>query len=218
MTITACIFDLDGVIVDTAKYHFKAWQKIAESFDFQFTHAQNETLKGISRYDSLTKLLEYAGVTQTEDQKIALCADKNEIYLDLVKYMDHSEILPGVKEFLEELREKGIKIALGSASKNAIPILEKIGLKEYFEIIIDGNSVSNSKPHPEVFLSGAEGLGVTPSETVVFEDSQKGLEAAIAGKFITIGIGSPEHLSEADAVVPGFEQMTFKSLKDLLAD
>lgn len=218
MTITACIFDLDGVIVDTAKYHFKAWQKIAESFGFDFTHAQNETLKGISRYDSLTKLLEYADIQKTEEEKIELCADKNTIYLDLVKDMDESEILPGVKPLLIELQQKNIKIALGSASKNAIPILEKIGLKEYFEVIIDGNNVSKSKPHPEVFLSGAEQLGSVPSETVVFEDSQKGLEAALAGNFLTIGIGSLEHLSEANAVVPGFEHMTFDKLKKLVSN
>lgn len=216
MAIKACIFDLDGVIVDTAKYHFKAWQIIATELGFEFTHDQNETLKGISRYDSLSKLLEYGNIQKSEAEKIALCDKKNVIYLDLVINMDESEILPGVKEFINEIAQNNIKIALGSASKNAISILEKIGMKDFFEVIIDGNNVSKSKPDPEVFLSGAAQLGVAPAESVVFEDSQKGLEAALAGHFMTVGIGSLDHLAEAHAVIQGFENLTLSKLKDLL--
>lgn len=207
MNIKACIFDLDGVIVDTAKYHYIAWKEIANSLGFEFTEEQNETLKGISRYDSLEKLLQIGNITKTEEEKISLCEKKNQIYLDLANKMDESETLPGVKEFLVELKSKNIGVALGSASKNAIGILEIIGLKDYFDAIVDGNSVKNSKPDPEVFILGAEMLQCSPSDTVVFEDSQKGLEAAISGGFISVGIGEPEVLDIADMVIPGFDNL-----------
>lgn len=214
MTITSCIFDLDGVIVDTAKHHYIAWRTIAHTLGFDFTEEQNETLKGISRYDSLTKLLEIGGISMPEDEKLTLCEKKNIIYLDLANQMDESDILPGVKAFLTELKSHNIAIALGSASKNAVGILEIIGLKSYFDAIVDGNSVKNSKPDPEVFLLGAQLLGTLPSQTIVFEDSQKGLEAAKAGGFISVGIGDPAILDMADLVIPGFAEYTVKSLFD----
>ncbi len=213
MKIKACIFDLDGVIVDTAVYHFKAWQNIAQSLGFDFTHDMNEKLKGISRIDSLNMMLDMANIHKSDEEKDELCKVKNTYYLESLNDMDDSAILPGIPQLIETLEEKGIKIALGSASKNAIKVLELIGLKEKFEIIIDGNGVTRSKPDPEVFLNGAEGLGVLPGESIVFEDSLKGLEAAIAGGFRTVGIGDQENLPIAEVV---YENLSGVSFDDIL--
>ncbi len=216
MKIEACIFDLDGVIVDTARYHYKAWQKIATDLGFDFTEEMNETLKGISRYDSLTQLLKFGQIQKSHEEKLELCKVKNDIYLDSLSEMDESAILPGVTKFLTELDNANIKIALGSASKNAIKVLDLIGIKDSFGVIIDGNGVTKSKPDPEVFLIGAERLKVSPQKTIVFEDSDKGLDAAIAGGFITVGIGNDENLGKADYVMPGFENVSFDHLLSVL--
>ena len=212
METKACIFDLDGVIVDTAVYHFKAWQKIARSLGFDFTHDMNERLKGISRVDSLNMLLEMAEIKKEEHEKQLLCQIKNEYYLDFLSDMNDSAILPGIKVFLNNLESKGIKIALGSASKNAHKVLELIGLKEKFEVIVDGNGVSKSKPDPEVFLNGATQLGVQPAESIVFEDSLKGLEAAQAGGFRTVGIGSAENLPIAEVVYKDLVDISIENI------
>ncbi len=213
MKLEACIFDLDGVIVDTAGYHYLAWKRIGTELGFDFTEEMNETMKGISRYDSLGKLLEFGNITISEEEKQRLCVVKNDYYLDSLSDMNHENILPGVVSLLDELKEKNVKIALGSASKNAIKVLDLIGIKERFEVIVDGNSVSRSKPDPEVFIKGATELGVSPAHTIVFEDSNKGLDAAIAGGFKTVGLGSPEHLGHADIVLPGLGEV---SLSDIL--
>ncbi len=203
--IRACIFDLDGVIVDTAKYHFSAWRRLANSLGFDFTEAQNETLKGVSRMKSLELILEMGGVEKSEEERIALAAKKNDWYLELINEMDESEILPGIQPFLDGLQAEGIKIGLGSASKNAPTILDKVGLTSYFETIIDGSKTTKGKPHPQVFLLGAEALGVSPENVLVFEDAPKGVEAAKAGGMFCIGIGEQEVLGKADYVMPGFD-------------
>jgi beta-phosphoglucomutase len=200
----ACLFDLDGVLVDTAIYHFQAWKNLGKQFGYELTEEQNEQLKGVARVESLNKILDWANYLATQEQKAAWLIEKNEDYLRLISNMNPSEILPGVLEFLQQIKDLGYKIALGSASKNAEIILEKTGLMPWFDLIIDGNKVSKSKPDPEVFLKGAEGLGLSPETCIVFEDAQAGVEAAKAGKMKAIGIGEAETLALADKIIPNF--------------
>ena len=205
MSYKACLFDLDGVLVDTAIYHFQAWKMLGENFNYQLSEEQNEQLKGVSRVESLNRILDWASYTATEEQKEIWLKEKNDNYLQLITHMNPSEILPGVVDFLGQIKADGYKIALGSASKNAEIILEKTNLMLWFDLIIDGNKVSKSKPDPEVFLKGAEGLELLPSECIVFEDAQAGVQAAIAGGMKVIGIGEATVLGEADKVIPSFK-------------
>jgi beta-phosphoglucomutase len=204
MNYKACLFDLDGVLVDTAIYHFQAWKNLGKKFNYELTEEQNEQLKGVSRVESLNKILAWANYSATEAEKSEWLVEKNEEYLRLISNMNPSEILPGVVEFLTQIKEQGYQIALGSASKNAEIILQKTGLLEWFDLIIDGNKVSKSKPDPEVFLKGAEGLGLSPELCIVFEDAQAGVEAAKAGNMKAIGIGDAETLNQADKIIPNF--------------
>ncbi|MFM1820712.1 MAG: Beta-phosphoglucomutase [Bacteroidota bacterium] len=204
MSYKACLFDLDGVLVDTAIYHFQAWKMLGENFNYQLTEEQNEQLKGVSRVESLNRILEWASYSATDEQKEAWLKEKNDNYLHLISNINPAEILPGVVDFLGQIKAEGYKIALGSASKNAEIILEKTGLMPWFDLIIDGNKVSKSKPDPEVFIKGAEGLGLSPAECIVFEDAQAGVEAAINGGMKVIGIGEESILSNADKVIPNF--------------
>jgi beta-phosphoglucomutase len=213
MSYKACLFDLDGVLVDTAIYHFQAWKMLGENFNYQLSEEQNEQLKGVSRVESLNRILDWASYTATEEQKEIWLKEKNDNYLQLITLMNPSEILPGVVDFLGQIKADGYKIALGSASKNAEIILEKTNLMPWFDLIIDGNKVSKSKPDPEVFLKGAEGLELLPSECIVFEDAQAGVQAAIAGGMKVIGIGEATVLGEADKVIPSFKGI---KLADLL--
>ncbi|MDI9863278.1 beta-phosphoglucomutase [Flectobacillus sp. DC10W] len=211
-TVKACLFDLDGVIVDTAVYHFQAWRRLANELCFDFTEHQNEQLKGISRMESLELILNWGGVSLTEEEKIAWATKKNQWYLDLVMQMTPNEVLPGVPDFLKSLRENGIKIALGSASKNSKLILEKIQMLDYFDAIIDGNNITKGKPDPQVFLMGAEATGVQPTECVVFEDAVAGVQAAKAGGMKAVGVGSADILTEADIVISTFEGFSVEKL------
>lgn len=213
--IKACIFDLDGVIVDTAVYHFKAWKRLADELGVNFTEHDNERLKGVSRARSLEIILELGNVTKTPQEQEALATKKNNWYVEMINRMTPAEILPGAKEFLEACRTAGIKTALGSASKNSSTILNKIGLSNLFDTIVDGNHVSKAKPDPEVFLKGAEALGVNPADCVVFEDAIAGVEAAKNGGMKVVGIGSPETLKEADMVVSGLDKITVEELNKL---
>lgn len=196
----ACLFDLDGVVVDTAKYHYLAWKRLANSLGFDFTKEDNERLKGVSRVQSLEILLSIGKVKLSEAEKLKMAEEKNNWYVEYISKLDESEILPGVKSLLIELRKNGIKIALGSASKNSMLILNNLKLIPYFDVIVDGNKVSKAKPDPEVFLLGAKELNVHPSECVVFEDAQAGIEAAKAANMKAIGIGRKDVLSKADKV------------------
>ncbi|TRZ43340.1 beta-phosphoglucomutase [Robertkochia solimangrovi] len=202
------IFDLDGVIVDTARYHYLAWKKTGEELGFELSIEQNEKLKGVSRVDSLNKILGWAGVEISEEKFNRLMDEKNEDYLNYVEQMTPADILPGVKDFILELKAKGLPIALGSASKNAPRILEKIGMLEYFDAIADGNSVKKAKPDPEVFLVAAKSIVTAPEACVVFEDAEAGVEAANNAGMISIGIGSPDNLSHADHVFSDFTLIT----------
>ncbi|SHN01598.1 beta-phosphoglucomutase [Mucilaginibacter sp. OK098] len=214
-SIKACIFDLDGVIVDTAVYHFKAWKRLADELGINFTEHDNERLKGVSRVRSLEIILELGGVTKTEAEQQELATRKNTWYVEMINRMTPAEILPGAKEFLETCRAAGIKTALGSASKNSGTILDKINMAHLFGAIVDGNHVSKAKPDPEVFLKGAEALGVIPAECVVFEDAIAGVEAAINGGMKVVGIGSPDVLNKADLVVSGLDKMSLEKLNAL---
>jgi len=212
-TISTCIFDLDGVIVDTAKYHYLAWKRLAYELGFEFLEEHNERLKGVSRMTSLDIMLEVGGLTFSQSEKEVMAARKNEWYLEYIYKMTPEEILPGVVDFLVMLRSKGIKISLGSASKNAMLILERVQLQHYFDAVIDGNKALKAKPDPQVFLLAAEELGQNPTSCVVFEDAAAGIEAAKAAGMKCIGIGSPNVLGKADKVVPGFVNATIDLIK-----
>lgn len=212
MNYKACLFDLDGVLVDTAIYHFQAWRQLGTHFGYQLSEEQNEQLKGISRVESLERILDWAGVKASEDEKSKWLVEKNENYLQLISNMNPQEVLPGVVPFLEEIKSKGYLIALGSASKNAKIILEKTDLIHWFDALIDGNKVTKSKPDPEVFLKGAEELGVAPAECIVFEDAQAGVEAAKSGGMFAVGVGEVEILKEADVVIPSFTGISIDTL------
>jgi len=213
--VRACIFDLDGVIVDTAVYHYKAWKRLANNLGFDFTEEDNEKLKGVSRVRSLELILEWGGVKKTEQEKEELAACKNDWYVEMINHMTPAEILPGAKAFLKACKAAGIKTALGSASKNSMTILDKIHLTYLFDAVIDGNKVSKPKPDPEVFLKGAGALHLSPEDCVVFEDAIAGVEAAIAGGMKVVGIGSPQVLKGADLVVSGLNEMSLDKLNEL---
>ena len=206
----AFIFDLDGVIVDTAKYHFQAWKRIGEKLGFTLSHTQNESLKGVSRIASLDRILSWANTSLTEEEKQQLLVEKNEDYLAQISTMGQDEILPGVLELLTYCQSNSILVALGSASKNGTLILEKLEITSFFNAIVDGNHVSKSKPDPEVFLKGAQALGVAPSDCVVFEDAAAGVDAARAAGMRTVGMGGAKEVAHADFC---FHQMTEISIE-----
>ncbi len=207
MTKKAFIFDLDGVIVDTARYHFLAWQKLAQELGIEFTPEHNEELKGVSRVRSLDLILELGKVTANQDDKNRWLIQKNQDYLAYLVNIDQSEVLPGVLPVLQFLKEKNQPIALGSASKNARPILEKTGIIHYFDAIVDGNDVTNAKPDPEVFLQAAKLLGATPENSIVFEDSVAGVKAANIASMTSVGIGEESVLFEAKYIFKDFTYM-----------
>ena len=216
MKTKAFIFDLDGVIVDTAKYHFLAWQKLAESLGINFTHEHNEELKGVSRVRSLEIILGLGNVEATQEQKDEWLVQKNEDYLQYIDKMDDSEILPGVMKVLEFLKANNQPIILGSASKNARPILEKVNILNYFDDIVDGNDVSNAKPDPEVFLVGAKKANQPNENAIVFEDSVAGIQAANIAGMMSIGIGEASVLNEAKVVFNDFTEITEEFLTELI--
>ena len=203
--IRGFLFDLDGVLVDTAQYHFLAWQRMAAELGIHFGEAENEQLKGVSRAESLNRILAWGGKSLSDAEKQHWMTLKNDWYLELVRGMPADDYLPGAHEFLRASRAAGIKVALGSASKNAPLILERLGWIPLFDALVDGNVVTASKPDPEVFLEGARRLGLKPEECVVFEDSEAGVEAARRGGMMVVGIG---HGLDADLLVSGLDQLT----------
>lgn len=202
------IFDLDGVIVDTAKYHYLAWKELAADLGFDFKESDNERLKGVSRMRSLEILLEVGGIEATEEGKVKMAESKNTRYVEMLQQLNKSELLEGAEDYLKKLKAEGVLISLGSASKNAPLILDKLGITHLFDAIVDGNCVSKAKPDPEVFLKGAEMLGLNPADCVVFEDSQAGIEAARNAGCGVIAIDIGGVLTDADKYV--------KCLGDLL--
>ncbi len=212
----AFIFDLDGVIVDTARYHYLAWQKLAQELGIEFTPEHNEALKGVSRIRSLDIILELGNIQASQEEKDKWLFEKNHLYLSYLVNMDQSELLPGIIQTLKFLKENGQYIALGSASKNARPILEKTGIIHYFDAIVDGNDVSNAKPDPEVFLRACQLVFVAPEDSIVFEDSVAGVQAANAARMKSIGIGDKEILHEAEYIFPDFTRINHQFLRSLI--
>lgn len=207
MNKKAFIFDLDGVIVDTAKFHFLAWKKLADSLNINFTHEINEQLKGVSRVRSLEIILSQGNVQASQEDKNNWLVQKNEDYLAFVHKMDKSEILPRVEEVLQFLKANNQYVVLGSASKNARPILEKVNILHYFDALVDGNDVTNAKPDPEVFLQGANQVQVAYKDAIVFEDSVAGIQAANVAGMTSVGIGEKEVLHESDFCFRDFTEM-----------
>lgn len=218
MTKKAFIFDLDGVIVDTAKYHFQAWKKLANSIGVDFTEHQNEQLKGVSRVKSLEKILTWGNKNVSEDEFMELMAIKNNDYLNYINKMDESEILPDVTRILNQLSQEKQGIALGSASKNARVILEKVNLIQEFQVIVDGNNVTKAKPNPEVFLKAAQQLSIEPKQAIVFEDSVAGVKAANIAGMVSIGIGDQTVLHEADYVFKDFTEISADFISELIKE
>ena len=212
----AVIFDLDGVVVDTAKYHYLAWKKLAQELGFEFGVEHNEKLKGVSRMESLRIVLEVGGIEGlAEEEKVELATRKNGYYLDMISNIDESEILPGIPEFLNKIKSEGYKIALGSASKSGGMILDKLNLSEKFDVIVDGNLVERAKPDPQVFTTGAKLLGIPCENCIVVEDAAAGIEAALAGGMRCIGIGSEELLGAANLVVDSTARLPEVDLEKL---
>lgn len=212
--ITCCIFDLDGVLVDTAKYHYLAWAEMARALGFEFTPEQGEATKGVSRMASLDIVLRAGGMEERFSQadKERMAAEKNDRYLSFVLRMTADEVLPGVRNFLEELRGRGIKVVLGSASKNAGVILDRCGIRDLFDVVVDGTLVTKAKPDPEVFSKGAELAGQRPVDCVVFEDAAAGVEAATRAGMRSVGVGGSPTLAAATMQLETFEGFTFDKL------
>lgn len=213
--IRAFIFDLDGVIVDTARYHYLAWKRLANELEFHFNESQNELLKGVSRRDALEILLEIGDIQETEMQKLEWTHKKNQWYLHYLESLTSKDILPGVLNFLLEAKSSHYKTALGSSSKNARTILDKLSIIDYFDFIADGTMTTKTKPDPEVFLMAAEGLQCKAVECLVFEDAQAGIQAAHRAGMKVVGIGSPRVLNQADMIIPNFRNLHIHHLKKL---
>ena len=208
--VKALIFDLDGVIVTTEHNHFIAWKRTAESLGIPFEEEHNELLKGVSRVDSLKKILELGSKTISTEEFDALLISKNDFYVDSIQDLNQSDLLPGVLSLLQEARSKGIKLGIGSSSKNANFILKLLKIDHFFDVVIDGNGVEHPKPHPEVFLNGAKALSLAPAECIVFEDAASGITAAKAGGFLAIAVGNPNIAEMADTY---FNDLTEFSLE-----
>jgi beta-phosphoglucomutase len=206
------IFDLDGVIVDTAKYHFLAWKRLAETLDIEFTKKNNEKLKGVSRMACMDIILKIGNREMENDKKIELATIKNGWYLEYVNKMNEDEILPGSIELINELKSLGVKTAIGSASKNAKTILKKVGILDLFDFISDGTIVSKAKPDPEVFTIVADKLNVDYNKCMVFEDSEAGIEAANKVNMLSIGIGSIENLPKSEMIFTGLDKINIKNI------
>jgi beta-phosphoglucomutase len=203
----AAIFDLDGVLVDTAKYHYLAWRRLARQLGFEFTEADNERLKGVSRMRSLEILLEVGGLRMSESERLEKAALKDGWYVEYIRTMNPSELLPGALEYVRSIRARGIRTAIASASRNAPLIIERVGIGSLFDAVVDGTRVGKAKPEPDVFLSAASDLGIAPEYCVVFEDAEAGIEAAIRAGMGSVGVGRPEILKKADLVIANFEQL-----------
>ena len=214
MTIKGFIFDLDGVLTDTAEYHFRGWKRLADEEGLPFTREDNESLRGVPRRESLLLILK--GKTVSEEKLQEMMERKNQYYLEFIHEIKPSDLLPGALRFLEELRAAGLKAAIGSASKNAGEVIERLGIGSLLDAISDGHSVERQKPAPDLFLHAAAQLGLNPHDCVVVEDATVGIAAARAGGFRTIGLGPNERVGEADVVYPSLENVHLEqALRDL---
>ena len=214
MTIRSFIFDLDGVLTDTAEYHYRGWKRLADEEGLSFTREDNESLRGIPRRESLLLILKDREVS---DEKILeMMERKNNFYLEFIREITPKDVLPGARELLEEIRQAGLKSALGSASKNAPDVIRRLGIADLLDAVSDGSSVEHQKPAPDLFLHAAHQLNLKPEECVVVEDAAAGIEAARAGGFRSVGLGPRERVGEADVVLPSLENVKLQDLLGLL--
>ncbi|WP_431124592.1 beta-phosphoglucomutase [Flagellimonas flava] len=211
--IKGFIFDLDGVITDTAELHYKAWKNLADEMGWDFDYEINDKLRGISRMDSIKVILDHNQASLNEETLAELATKKNDIYVASLDEMTSEDYLPGAKELLTHLRTEGFNVALGSASKNAIKVLQQLNANMYFDVIGDGNSVSKSKPEPDIFLYGSEKMKLQPDECIVFEDAESGIDAAKAGGFYSVGIGPKERVGHADLRFDSMAEATLFEIK-----
>ena len=212
MTIKGFIFDLDGVLTDTAEFHYRGWNRLAGELGLSFTREDNEALRGIPRRESLMLILRQRQYPVEQLQE--MMERKNNYYLELIQTIRPDDLLPGARELLEEIQAAGLKSALGSASRNAPEVVERLGIANLLDAIAHGGSVERQKPAPDLFLHAASQLGLTPDECIVVEDAAAGIEAAIAGGFHSVGLGPPERVGTADLCVPSLKDVR---LKDLLS-
>jgi len=202
--VEGVVFDLDGVITDTAKYHYQAWKRLANHLGFDLTEEQNEQLKGISREASLERLLAIGGIRADDRQKAEYMRLKNEWYVALLSGMTPGDLLPGVIDWITGFKSRGVGVALASASRNARIVLDRLGVADLFDAVVDGNAGVAPKPAPDLFLLAARKLGVRPQACIVFEDAAAGVQAARAAGMKVVGVGRPDVLAGADAVIAGF--------------
>jgi beta-phosphoglucomutase len=214
--IKGFVFDLDGVIVDTAIHHFQSWKKIMKELGVEIADSDDLHTRGAGRMESLEYLLQQYKIQLTDEQKQYWAARKNDIYVEAINGITPHDLLPGALSFLKASRSQGLLLALGSASKNARPVLKKLGVEEYFDAILDGNSAKESKPHPEIFLNACTALGLDPKSVVVFEDAAKGIQAALGAGCYAVGIGDPVSLSAAQIVIPGLDHASPSNIIDQL--
>jgi beta-phosphoglucomutase len=213
--IKACIFDLDGVIVDTAHYHFLAWKRLAHELGFELTPADNEKLKGVSRMKSLEIVLDLGGVKASDEERESLASRKNIWFQEYVEQMAPEEIFPGVNQLIQDFKANGLKVGLASSSKNARTVIRRLGIADEFQVIVDGTMIVHSKPHPEIFLLTAQMLSVAPEYCLVFEDAEAGVEAALAAGMRCVGVGNQQHLHLANRVVAKTAQFQLSDLTQL---
>jgi len=210
--LRACIFDLDGVIVDTARLHYLAWKRLASELGIDLTPEYNEKLKGVSRIDSLNLILEMKRISLSEEEKNRLAEKKNKWFLEYIHSMSEADIFPGVRELLAGLKETGVRTALASSSKNAFTILRQLGITNQFEVAVDGNMITHTKPHPEIFTKTATLLNLPPETCLVIEDAAAGVAAAKAAGMCCVGVGDKEMLREADLIVSGVSELSVAKL------
>ncbi|MFW5694820.1 MAG: beta-phosphoglucomutase [Alkalispirochaeta sp.] len=203
----AAIFDLDGVVVYTDKYHYQAWKQLADEQGWHFDESLNDQLRGVSRMASLQVILDHNEIELVESEKERLATEKNEYYKQLLESIDDSAVVSGSIEFIRALKEHGLLIGLGSSSRNAQMVIDKLGIAELFDSVVTGHDISRSKPDPQIFLLGVEQLGVSPAECAVFEDAASGVEAALAGGMVAVGFGPSEGLENAHIRITSYSEL-----------
>lgn len=214
--LKAVIFDLDGVITDTAEQHYLAWKQLANDLGVPFDKEFNEKLKGVSRMESLQLILENGSLQNdfTDDEKIELAKKKNDHYVELIEEITPADILPGMKELLHELKENEIKVGLASASKNALSVLNRLEVTQFFDTIVDAATVINGKPDPEIFLKAARELNVEVKNCVGIEDAEAGVQSIKSAGMFAIGVGSPKAMAKADIIVQDTKVLTLDFIKE----
>ncbi len=214
--LKAVVFDLDGVLTDSAKYHYQAWKMLADKLGIPFDEEYNEKLKGVSRMESLELILQNGNAQDkyTQEEKVAMATEKNEFYKQLLHQITPEDVLPGIHDFLEQLKAAGIKTAVASVSHNAPFILERLELDKYFDYICDAAQVPRAKPFPDIFLSAAQNLGVEPANCIGVEDAQAGIQAINAAGMMSVGVGTESQMQEAKLILPSTAKLELGMLKE----